>query len=312
MKTSTLNTLFKTSHDNNIGIGVGVEIGVNSDIDASDLQLGQAMVETIIILLVVASVGVGIAWLSKIQDLALNNTNISSYAAFATSFNQNRDDILQNSNTLLSKQSQQWRNHDGSLMLKDSYQGLHLDWARSALSDDNIQIGMHNTHAKKLRKEWLSQDTGILNVSASLSPTNNEKDNTTRKAVDTPNENGLNNHDKNNANNQINNAYSKDLNTGLASSNNKLGLDFYLKNFPKITRHTSIATGAAYSYSDQDTVNHIKKSEYGWHGATNNSYRLGEKITDVASSVDGGWSRSKPIFDWLSPWQGLVPNHLKK
>lgn len=76
-----------------------------------------------------------------------------------------------------------------------------------------------------------------------------------------------------------------------------------------IQRHTSILTGVAHSSSDLNAHKRTAQSELAWLEATTASYESGNKVADIAGPVDSAWSRSEPVFDWLTPWAGQLPGH---
>ena len=77
-----------------------------------------------------------------------------------------------------------------------------------------------------------------------------------------------------------------------------------------LARYTVIATGAAHSSGDAQAQDRIARSATGWGNAADLSRRHGQRIANVMSRVDRPWRRPAPDFDWLRPWQGVVPASL--
>lgn len=95
----------------------------------------------------------------------------------------------------------------------------------------------------------------------------------------------------------------------MGSQASLLGRDFFVNAYPRISRHTVIATGAGHASSDSDAADRTAASAYGWSDAANASYQLGKRIERNAGGVDEAWRRPRPVFDWQHPWSNELPAH---
>ncbi len=74
-----------------------------------------------------------------------------------------------------------------------------------------------------------------------------------------------------------------------------------------IRRSTSILTGAGHAYSDEAVQQRVAQGAAGWATAASRSSLAGREVTARMQAVDEAWARPRPAFDWLGPWQALVP-----
>lgn len=78
-----------------------------------------------------------------------------------------------------------------------------------------------------------------------------------------------------------------------------------------LSRYTVVATGAAHSSGDAQAQDRIALSPTGWGEAAALSRQHGMRVAQTMRRVDGPWRRAAPDFDWLRPWQGVVPDALR-
>lgn len=77
--------------------------------------------------------------------------------------------------------------------------------------------------------------------------------------------------------------------------------------FLGIARSTSILTGAGHVYSDEAVQQRVAQGAAGWATAAARSTSAGREMRARMQDVDEAWARPRPDFDWLGPWQALVP-----
>lgn len=71
------------------------------------------------------------------------------------------------------------------------------------------------------------------------------------------------------------------------------------------TRITAVARDAGYHQDHRATQRRLSRSRTAWVGVAQASQRVGRRVQAQAGSVDKGWRRSQPSFDWLAPWAGV-------
>lgn len=231
---------------------------------------GQAALESLIVMFALIVLWAGISWLGRIQDLALQASHSSRYAAFAAT----RVDEIEVSSTafqpdFLSDSAHQWRDQQGDPIHVSVYRNSDVNLSRDVPMDGHRQIGGADPRVAQLRKDWGSADKGVLSAQVSLIP----------------------------------------FRDSTITAGQLLRLTYFDDVSPLIRRQTSILTGAAHSSSDTDTAIRIANSDLAWVQPAGNSYRIGRQIESVASRVDAAWGRPAPVFDWLKPWADQLPEH---
>lgn len=76
-----------------------------------------------------------------------------------------------------------------------------------------------------------------------------------------------------------------------------------------VRRHTAILVGAGHVVTDAHVQGRLADSAMAWGNGSQASYRAGRNIAGAMVAVDAGWNRPEPVFDWLGPWTGMVPNY---
>lgn len=138
---------------------------------------------------------------------------------------------------------------------------------RSAVLSDEAQAGQNTNFAKALRQEWSLQDRGIADIQIQVTP----------EYGDQPSSNGL-----------------------------WLDGGFLERLVIPIKRHTAILSDAGHSDTDIHSHQRTASSSLAWKQVSHDSYALGRHIQKYASPVEG-FERAQPIFDWLVPWAGKLP-----
>ncbi|WP_051532380.1 hypothetical protein [Brackiella oedipodis] len=131
------------------------------------LQSGQAVVESVLLLLILIIFFVAIHWLACIGDMALTSTQWSRYAAFQST--QDPDfDPSPLAATFVSGSSNHWRDRKGEKLLNAQAIALDIDRSQPLLSE--AQPGGRLQTAEQLRSEWHLADTGIATARVQLQP----------------------------------------------------------------------------------------------------------------------------------------------
>lgn len=236
-----------------------------------DRQSGQAALEAMISALALVVLWVAIAWLGRIQDIALHANHAARFSAFMGS----RDDTIpladQVRTGFFSGSGNRWIDLRGELLQKSVYQTIDVTLARGNAVTPEAQVGGSDPDSTQLRQDWGLADPGVLSAQISLAP----------RHTDGPS----------------------------ADDHSLLKLAQFDAAYPEIARHVSIMTGAGHSGSDTLAATRIARSALGWSDPTEVSVRQGRRVAFVASNVDAAWNRPDPVFDWLGPWADRVPDH---
>lgn len=131
---------------------------------------GQAVVEALISIMVLALLWFAVSWLGRIQDLALDTAITARYGAFyAARQNSNANRALPN-NKFITLQQTQWQDQRGGSLVHDYYYAPAITYSRGTQLQSSAQLGANNLSATILREQWHAADTGILNAQVSLQP----------------------------------------------------------------------------------------------------------------------------------------------
>ena len=234
-------------------------------------QSGQAALEALVSMLALAVLWVGVAWLGRIQDVALHASHAARYAAFMTTRHDSDTPTVGVRLASFEGIGNQWSDRRGEALQRSVYQDISVSFARGSPMAPRDQIGGDDRNVAQLRQDWNSADKGMMSAQVSLIP--------------------------------------RDVSERDDDDSSLLKLHQFDQAYPWIRRHTSIMTGSAHASSDASAADRIADSDLAWSRPARNSYRLGRRVDTVASRVDGGWERPRPIFDWLQPWAERVPEY---
>lgn len=236
-------------------------------------QSGQAAIEALVCLLALGVLWAGVAWLGRVQDLALHASHASRYAAFSATRNDQDAPLSRIRKGAFDGQANQWSGRDGQALQRSVYQDIRVSFQRSDKLLHGVQAVVADPRAAQLREELLNTDQRILSAQISLVPS-------------------VGMHPS-------------------AAEGSLLKLEQLESAYPHIRRQTSILTGSGHSNDDRSAADRILSSPLAWSGVADQSVGLGRRVSSVASRVDSGWSRPLPDFDWLHPWaEHLPPHHL--
>lgn len=137
---------------------------------------GQALVEGIVALLVLLSLWVAISWLGRFQDMALQASHASRFAAFSLTRNPDATPIIQSRTHYFSGRDHQWMNHRGKSVLGNVLSNDHsevtLRVVRPLALEPGAQPGGVFKRAQELRRDWRIEDRGIVKATVAIAPPN--------------------------------------------------------------------------------------------------------------------------------------------
>lgn len=235
----------------------------------SAFQKGQALLEGMIALLVLLSLWVGITWLGRLQDMGLQAMHASRYAAFALGRDPLADIETELRQHYFSGSAHQWTDRRGKRLLGEELDEVSLSATRDSALAAKAQAGGVAAHAQSLRHGWRLEDSGILASQVSVAPVF-----------------------------KASSSVADSFAGGLA------GLDTQQL---VLRRHTAILTGAGHASDDLEVQKRVAASSVAWGNDANASYAHGAKVAGAMALVDAAWNRTEPVFDWLEPWAGKVP-----
>jgi hypothetical protein len=228
------------------------------------------LVEGIVALMALLSLWVGISWLARLQDMALQATHASRYAAFAFSRNPQADIETDVRRHHFSGPTHLWADRAGNRLLSDGLGEVVLRFDRHAVLAEQAQAGGDAHDAQVLRRDWRIQDTGIVDSQITVAPLSKLPSRPAALSI--------------------------------------TGLGYFDSQLPVLRRHTAILADAGHASGDTQAQQRVADSGLAWADSANASYAQGNKIADAMISVDAAWDRAQPIFDWLGPWAGHVPD----
>jgi hypothetical protein len=237
-------------------------------------EKGQALIEGVVVLLALLSLWVAIPWLSRFQDIALQASHASRFAAFSMTRNRAAMPVQQIREHYFSGPAHQWADRRGQALLSLDKSEVSLKISAGAALAAQAQPGGSAQLAQLLRSDWRLEDSGIINAHVSVALP-------AFQVLATPAASG--------------------------SDSIKAGISQFDKGYPVVSRHTAILAGAGHASSDTDTQIRVSESGLGWSDSAQRSYALGRKIESRMAPVDQAWGRPAPVFDWLLPWAAEVP-----
>lgn len=232
-------------------------------------QGGQALVEGMVALLVLLSLWVGASWLGRLQDMALQATHASRYAAFATARDPLADIATEVRQHYFSGPAHQWSDRRGKRLLGPGLDEVSLSADRHSILSPEAQAGATSAHAQALRQGWRLEDAGILDSRITAGPLFTQP--------------------------------------SWHKKPSAYGLDYFDKQQLVLQRHTAILTDAGHASDDLAVQQRVAESALAWGNSAHASYTSGAKVAAGMVAVDAAWNRPQPKFDWLKPWSGHVP-----
>lgn len=244
----------------------------------NDGQAGQALLETLVASLALASLWVAVHWLSHYQDVALSATHASAYTAFAASrlFSGDGESAASQPGVLshFAPDVHRWKDLQGrpSFVLDRHF---HVDWKRGESLTAYAQPGQFLSDSSLIRRDFQIDDEGLVTANVAL----NFHDSLVPES-------------------------SHSAHTSL------LGLRAFDAAYPSLRRHISILVDAGHARTDADAQARVDYAPLAWARAYESSRAAGRMVHARAQGIDDAWGRTDPSFDWLGAWQGDVPSHL--
>lgn len=231
-------------------------------------QVGQALVEALVALSVLLLVWAAVAWLGRYQDIALQASHSSRYAAFTQARGEALlPDVVRQH--YFAGSTHRWSDLGGRLLLADKNQ-VQVEVSRGPQLQVMAQPAQAAHHAQVLREQWAVADAGIVDARIHVAFTSAER---------------------------------QGPKAGVFMS----GLRDFNQSYPALVRHTSILEGAGHAAGDAQAQQRVDGSVLAWSSAADASYGLTQQIKSVMNAVDAGWRRPEPTQDWLGPWAGDIP-----
>ncbi|NYT85851.1 hypothetical protein [Pollutimonas harenae] len=230
-------------------------------------QGGQALAEGLVAMVVLASIWVAVAWLGRLQDMALSAQHASGLAAFAYTRNPAAHIDYGIRAHYFQGPAHQWKDRSGHSLLASSLHQVQFDFKRASVLSQAGQPGGIDAMAVSLRDDWGIQDEGIVNAAVHFLPGSGTVD---------------------------------------VAGNSVLGLGAF-NDYPQLRRHTAILEGAGHASNDTRVQQVVAQSTQAWSDSARASVDMGKKVDAAMAAVDAPWHRARPVLDWLSPWAGHVP-----
>ncbi len=237
---------------------------------------GQAVVEALFALTMLSLLFVLVPMLGRLQDMGLQ----ASFAARHLSFSLSREtpaiaalheDVVQR---FFEPEGYRFQAHGGGSMLLPARRPVSVDvWTQGNNSmPTGGQIGGNSAEATRLRQELLFPDRGLVFGRVVAAP-------------------GL-----------------RLSRSALAQGGpSMLGLNEWTSMRPVLHRYLAMLTDAGHAADDLSVQARIGASDHAWRLTANETVRAGRALTSGLRLLDEPWGRALPNFDWLQPWNGLVP-----
>jgi len=77
-----------------------------------------------------------------------------------------------------------------------------------------------------------------------------------------------------------------------------------------LSRHIAILAGAGHASHDAAAQRMLLRSQAAWRAVAHSSIQSASSAARRLARIDQGWLRPGPVFDWVTPWAGRVPQHM--
>lgn len=129
-------------------------------------QQGQAIAEGLLVMFSLLLLWMAVAWLGRMQDMALQATHSSRYMAFSATRGFDEQAKSQTALRYFSGSAHQWQDRSGRLLLDPDSPQLSLVTQRLPDLTTQAQPGGLALAVSKLRTEFHTADNGILRASS--------------------------------------------------------------------------------------------------------------------------------------------------
>lgn len=233
-------------------------------------QGGQALIEALILLGVLGSLAVGIAWTGRLQDVALQLTHASRRVAFAWShqgINPMAPGSVPHAAGFSSAPGHRWGARQAPYRLLMSAVGreqtpLVVSVDRAAAQPDR-EPGDPVVGADRWRSELGAGDASIWRAWANARTVGTDRVANRVSHVD--------------------------------------------RHSIALGRHTAIMRGSGAAPSDAAAMGRLSDSAQAWSALSGQSVRTGRSVAGRVQGQDAAWSRPGPVWDWLQGWDDWVP-----
>lgn len=233
-------------------------------------QSGQALAEALVMFSAMLLLWAAVAWLGRFQDMALQASHASRFAAFSAARGAPSSvDAVQWS--YFDGPGHGWTDRRGKLLLAPERSEIQLQVAQGPVLDAGAQVAQHAPNAQPLREQWKVADSGIVDARVSVR----------FFATSAQSRHGLGR-----------------FMTGLR--------DFDVP-YPTLARHTAILADAGHAPDDAAAQDRVAGASLAWADIAQQSYGLASQISTAMSFVDKGWQRPAPGPEWLNAWAGDIP-----
>jgi hypothetical protein len=252
-------------------------------------QGGQALVEAYVVLAVLASLWLAVAWLGRLQDLGLQLAHASRRVAFAHA-HQGLDvqALAPGVDGYLQAEGHRWATRAGVWLL--SSPGLPANGGPDVLGGTP-----HAPAGAAAAVRWHVERTGLqpaLQVGDPLAGAQTWRgqlglgDDDIWRAVVSARTHG------------------KPQPSGRLRDFDHLGL--------RPGRHTAILRGSGAAAGDTQVQATLGSSARAWHDLASVSQAAGQRAGQRLQGIDEAWGRASVSWDWLGPWTAWVPgDHLQ-
>ena len=238
-------------------------------------QGGQALAEGMVAMLVLIALSGGIAWLFRLQDMALQATHTSRALAFEYVRNPQAPDVSSTPLRIFHNE-QRWNTRHGNSMLESDSMLTNLSSDTTDEQGNGFWPKLMPVAARPWRELGLP-DEGIVTASV---------------AVHLQNEDSL------------------EIAGVFLQAAAKAGDPIHVPTL-SFVRQTSILAYAGHGQHHQQTQQRIAQSDSLWRAAADRSQSWGKRVAGLLEPVDAPWNRVPPNFDWLLPWADRVPSHVR-
>ncbi|WP_189615539.1 hypothetical protein [Pigmentiphaga litoralis] len=239
------------------------------------------MAEAVVGVLVLGVLLHVVAATDRVQDLALRASMAGRYAAMLLT----RNEVMADGDLARDVRERffagpwhRWQTRQGDAMLSDATTSVRVTVGERSVHA-GTQVGQHDLQATTLRQEVLQRDRGMDVATVAVMPRLGR----TKAPMPEP-------------------GWSPGLNLGLHP-----GLTPWASMSLRLNRHTAILTDAGHATSDRGVTERLQRAPQTWAASAAQSTRVGKEVTQQLSGIDRPWGRPLPQFDWLTPWETLVP-----
>jgi len=133
-------------------------------------QRGQALAESLVAFIAIIALWHAVAWLARVQDLALQASHAARFGAFAAA----RDPALRTSDApdmqFFMGQQRQWTDTKGQGLLAFAYDAPTLKIESGRALPQAAQPGLDHDESQTLRDQWGVSDPGVVVAGLTLRP----------------------------------------------------------------------------------------------------------------------------------------------